>query len=315
MPTGSGIDTTNDPFLTHTLPVPGSAQARSQQSLGGADPASIRRRFKFGGKTPKELMYDAGFYPLTAFTVIAFLFSFIYHLVPLLAWLAVLAYFGAVVLVAPPHVGKARGVDWLPLFALMVAICSAVVLGALNFELHMHPYFKYAFHTSYANVLPSEGAAAHADAGKIVWSASARVDNTRSVGYKEGYHTYCVAPVMDDSDMSKIGFWAAGIDCCNARGLFWCDEAGSPLAYGAVPLVEPGLLSLDHDGYYTAIKMAEASFNVHSEKNPLLIRWVTDPVMVEYKSLYMGVGLYILGFATSCIITVLIVTYINLSTN
>lgn len=315
MPPASGVDTANDPFLTHTLPVPGSTGARSQQSLGGADPASLRRKFKFGGKTYKELMYDASFYPLSAFTVIAFLFSFAYHLVPVLAWLSVVAFLGTIVFVVPPHVSKARGVDWLPLFALMTAICSAVVLGALNFEFHMHPYYKYAFHTAYGNVLPSEGAAAHADAGKIVWSASARVDNTRSVGFKKGYHTYCVAPVMDDSDMSKVGFWAAGIDCCNARGFFWCDEAGYPLAYGAVPLVEPGLLSLNHDGYYTAIKMAEASFNIHAEKNPLLIRWVTDPVMVELRMLYMGAGLFVLGFAVAAIIAILLVVYINLNAN
>jgi hypothetical protein len=195
---------------------------------------------------------------------------------------------------------------------MLFAIVGGIVLGGLNFDHHMYPFYSYVFHTAYGNVLPSEGAAAHADAGKIIWAAGARVDHTRAVGYK-GLHTYCVAPVLDDSDMAKIGFWAAGFDCCGARGSFWCDEAGYPMAYGAVPLKEPQILGLDHSGFDKAIKLAEASFNIHPEKDTMLVKWVTNPVAVQWHMLYLGVGSYAFSLMVAIIASVLIAVYINFS--
>merc|ERR1719310_2251534 len=200
----------------------------------------------------------------------------------------------------------------MPTWNLLCAIVSGIVIGGLNFDHHMYPFFSYAFHTDYGNVLPSEGAAAHADAGKIIWAASARVDHTRAVGFK-AWHTYCVAPVLDDSDMSKIGFWAAGIDCCGARGSFWCDEAGYPMAYAAVPFKEPQVLNLgyDHSKFDKAIKLAEASFNIHAEKEPLLVRWVTNPVAFQWDMFYRGLGSYAMGCLVAIIVAVLTAAIIN----
>lgn len=244
------------------------------------------------------------------FAVISGLFSFTYHLVPELCYVVSLLAFGALVNVFPPHPSRAQFVDWMPTWSLLCAIVLGVVVGALNFDHYMYPFYSYAFHTPYSNVLPSEGAAAHADAGKIIWSASARVDHTRAVGYK-AYHTWCVAPVLDDSDMSKIGFWAAGIDCCGARGSFWCDEAGFEMAYGAVPLKEPRILGLDHSGFDKAIKLAEASFNIHAEKEPLLVKWVTNPVAYQWHVFYLGIGTYVLSCMIAVIFAVLVAAYIN----
>lgn len=255
-------------------------------------------------------MWDAGALPFMCFAVIAGLFSFTYHMAPVLSWIVALLAFGALVNVLPPHPGRAKFVDWVPTWSLIMAIVFGIVIGSLNFDWHMYPFFSYAFHTAYGNVLPSEGAAAHADAGKIIWAASARVDQTRAVGFK-GLHTYCVAPVLDDSDMSKIGFWAAGIDCCGARGSFWCDEAGWPMAYGAVPLKEAKILGLDHSGFQKAIKLAEASFNIHAEKEPLLVKWLTNPVAYQWHMFFMGMGVYIFSCMVGLIAAVLIAAFIN----
>jgi len=255
-------------------------------------------------------MTDAGPTPCVAFALIMGLFSFTYHLAPVLPWVVCLLSLGALVNVLPPYPARARFIDWMPTWCMVLAVVFGIVFGALNFDHHMYPFYSYAYHTEYANVLPSEGAAAHADAGKIIWSASARVDHTRAVGFK-GLHTYCVAPVLDDSDMSRIGFWAAGFDCCGARGSFWCDEAGHPMAYAAVPFKEPQILGLDHDGFRKAIKLAEASFNIHAEKEPLLVKWVTNPVQYEWQMLYLGVSTYVLCCMAALICAVLTAAFIN----
>jgi len=259
-------------------------------------------------------MWDAGPQSCIAFGIICGLFSFTYHIVPVLPWVAALLACGALVNVLPPYPSRAKSVDWVPTWCLLSAIVLGVVVGALNFDHFMYPFYSYSFHQAYGNVLPSEGAAAHADAGKIIWAASARVDHTRAVGYKS-YHTWCVAPVLDDSDMSKIGFWAAGIDCCGARGSFWCDEAGYETAYGAVPLKESQILGLDHSGFKKAIKLAEASFNIYAEKEPLLVKWVTNPVAYQWHVFYMGLGTYFLSVMVAVIMAVLVSAYINFNTD
>lgn len=303
-----GADTVNDPFLTHTLPGPGSTHSRAQQNFSQVP----RQRFKhrYSGKSHEELMWDAGALPLIAFAIITGLFSFTYHMAPVVSWVVALLSFGALVNVLPPYPNRAKSVDWMPTWNLLCAIVSGIVIGGLNFDHHMYPFFSYAFHTDYGNVLPSEGAAAHADAGKIIWAASARVDHTRAVGFK-AWHTYCVAPVLDDSDMSKIGFWAAGLDCCGARGSFWCDEAGYPMAYGAVPLKEPQIVGIDHSGFSKAIKLAEASFNIHAEKDPMLVKWLTNPVAYQWHMLYLGLAVYLMSCMVGGIFAVLVAVFIN----
>jgi len=259
-------------------------------------------------------MWDAGALPFMAFAVICGLFTFTYHMAPVLSWIVALLAFGALVNVLPPYPSRAKFVDWVPTWSLMCSIVFGVVIGGLNFDHHMYPFYSYAFHTSYSNVLPSEGAAAHADAGKIIWAASARIDQTKAVGFK-GVHTYCVAPVLDDSDMSKIGFWAAGLDCCGARGSFWCDEANKTTAFGAVPLKESMILGIDHEGFHKAIKLAEASFNIHAEKDPLLVRWLVNPVAYQWNMFYLGMGIYVMSVMVSLILSVLMAAYINFNSD
>ena len=75
---------------------------------------------------------------------------------------------------------------------------------------------------SYLNVLPSESAAAHADAGKLLFSLDTKVDTSKTVGYR-AKHVYCVAPIMDYAT-TVIQYWAVGVDCCQGRGQFACGD-------------------------------------------------------------------------------------------
>eukprot|EP00971_Amphidinium_carterae_P343899 6483951-Amphidinium_carterae.1 len=67
-----------------------------------------------------------------------------------------------------------------------------------------------------------------------------RLDIEHAVGYHAGSY-YCVAPVVSSSGASHtIEYMAAGIDCCEQRGTFTCDQA-------ADSSVRSGLAYLDSD--------------------------------------------------------------------
>lgn len=296
-------DPLNDPFLTHT-----HAQAPPQGSTMARAGTMVSKMYR--GKKRKELVYDASMPgPIVCITILA-LFSFCYHIAPEMVWLAVLFCGYAVFAVLPPNPNGALFIDWVPTYTVLFAILFATVVGILNFELYMHPFFQCVWYAEYSNVLPSEGVASHSDAGKIVWAASTKVDTTKSVGYRDKF-TYCVAPVVDESDMSKVGYWAAGYDCCSARGQFWCDDAGFPMAFGSVPFVEPVLLGNSHDGFHEAIKMAEAVYGIHADKSPMLVRWVEDPVYTEQMFMYAGGLMFAIAAGASMIGGVVMSVWMN----
>lgn len=178
-----------------------------------------------------------------------------------------------------------------------VACSSGTIAGLWNYYTHLLQYWSYEENRSYTNVLASEPAAAHADAGKIVFSNSARIDTTRAVGYKVGT-TYCVAPILDDQQLDRVEYWAVGVDCCGARGDFACDDSWDPHAKSGVSVVEgPPFLPSRHDYYLKAIATAAAAYGLTSSDSPLLIRWVADPQGAQDDAWRAGIGFLI---AASC---------------
>merc|ERR550537_821201 len=154
----------------------------------------------------------------------------------------------------------------------------------------MFPYYAYDENRSYSNVLPTEPAEAHADAGKIKFSHTARVDTTRAMGYKAG-SVYCVAPILDDTQLDRVEYWAAGIDCCPSRGDFNCDDAWNPKAKSGVVILDSNaLIPTKHDFYMKAAKEAEAAYQLSSAEEPLFVRWVADPQGIQDDYWRAGVG-------------------------
>merc|ERR1719265_981909 len=127
---------------------------------------------------------------------------------------------------------------WLFLGLLsLFAILFSVLCGQYNYWMHMFPYWSYDENRSYQNVLPTEPAEAHSDAGKIQFSHTARVDTSRAVGYKSGV-VYCVSPILDDTQLDRVEYWAAGTNCCPARGDFLCDDTWNPKAKSGVVVLD-----------------------------------------------------------------------------
>lgn len=199
---------------------------------------------------------------------------------------------------------------------LGVLSTAGIVVGACVgftcYQLQLsHFWFLNDGHV-YTNVLPSDPAAGYVDAGKLLFTEDSRVDTSKSLGYQDG-DTYCVAPIIDGSDTGDVEFWAAGVNCCAARGNFICDDAFEPDARGGAIIRSVSALSVDvRDKYALAVKQAEAAFEIASTADPLFVRWVQDPQLLQDDFWHVGCGIIIAGLGVylllQCIFVCLIAT-------
>lgn len=245
--------------------------------------------------------------PWLMFSIACGLFAFVYHHFAWIVWAVVMLWviLGFMFLILDAR--SRMGGSWFMLLAIM-CFCAAVngsIAGMYNYWTNMYPYWSYYEHSTYTNVLPSESAVSHSDAGKIVFSSTARVDTTRALGYKQGT-VYCVAPILDSREVGHVEYWAAGIDCCNSRGDFSCDDTWDPQAKSGLVLPtfiggSVGMSNTDigihgkwwkstRDRFIQAVKMAEATYELKSADNPLLVQWVSDPQRFTDNLWRHGVG-------------------------
>jgi hypothetical protein len=253
--------------------------------------------------------------PWTIFAIISCLFVFAYHHYYLACWLVVLAFLMLAVIFMVLDSRRKQGGSWFLFLGLLslFAIMFSSMFGTYNYWMHMFPYWSYDENRAYSNVLPTEPAEAHSDAGKIKFSHTARVDTTRAVGYKSG-SVYCVAPILDDTQLDRVEYWAAGVDCCPARGDFNCDDTWNPKARSGVVILDTSagdasvssgdtsvgfhLFKSKRDMYVQSVREAEANFGLTSADYPLFVRWVGDPQQIQDDYWRSGVGFLV---ATICI--------------
>merc|ERR1719252_176444 len=213
-------------------------------------------------RTPTLLFF---LLPWLMFVLVMMLFTYGYHHIPGLVWSTVclLSCFSLIFIFTTPGEG-AEGRSAVSLgFLCGFAIVLSTLAGLHNYGTNMEQYWMYEEAREYHNVLPSEPAAAHADAGKITFAEAARIDTTKAVGYKAA-STYCVAPILDPSSNNRVEFWAVGLDCCAPRGEFNCDDA--------------------------AKEGAEAANDLVSAMEPIFVRWVKDPAAVQASFFAAGTG-------------------------
>lgn len=243
--------------------------------------------------------------PWLMFVTLSVLWTFAYHHFYLLVWLVVLAWSCfAFVFMALDSRGRMGGSWFLFLGMLcLFSVVNASLCGGYNYWMHMFHYWSFDENRGYSNVLPSEPAEGKQDAGTIVFSNTARVDTTRAVGYRSGT-TYCVAPIMDDTQLDRVEYWAAGTNCCDARGDFTCDDTWNPKAKSGVVILDmvPGdayLASGDTSigvslwapalpYYKKAARQAEAHFALTSAEKAIFVRWVADTQVVQDEFWHAG---------------------------
>merc|ERR1719174_521024 len=232
------------------------------------------------------------FLPWLMFVLIGMLFTYGYHHIPGVVWSTVclLSCFALIFLFTPPGPSEQGRSGVVLGFLCGTAIVLGTLAGLHNYGTHMEQYWLYEEAREYHNVLPSEPAAAHADAGKITFAEAARIDTTKAVGYKAA-STYCVAPILDPSSSNRVEFWAVGLDCCAPRGEFNCDDAtkeGTEAAHGGLVVFDTGSIHRHYEYFSKAVKESEAANDLVSSAEPIFVRWVKDPESVQAS--FFGAG-------------------------
>lgn len=230
--------------------------------------------------------------PWIIFIMIVLSFSFAFHHYSVLVCTFAVAWATVSCVFLLLDFRERMGGQWFMFLGMMciIATVNSTLAGLYNYHTNMFHYWSYAESRAYTNVLPSEPSAAHADASKIVFASSARLDTTRAVGYK-ATTTYCVAPILDDAQLDRVEYWAAGLDCCPSRGDFACDDAWNPAARSAVVMLDAdGIFASQRDMFLKAVNQAKVSYHLVGSDEPLLVRWVLDPQQVQDDYWRGGIG-------------------------
>lgn len=181
---------------------------------------------------------------------------------------------------------------WLHIVLAWLAVFLGAVTGMNAGESYMSHFYAISFGQEYENVLASTPGAAYADAGKVFFASSSRVEPEKSIGFKDKM-VFCAAPVMDKNQKRKsVAFWAIGYDCCDARGNFKCGDAKH---HGGVRAPPDGLLVQDHVMFMKAVSQAAAVNNLEVDEDVILLHWVKDPDAEAVAKFFSALGADFIG--------------------
>jgi hypothetical protein len=245
------------------------------------------------------------FLPWLTFVLLCFLYAYVYHHFREVVWLASVGFIAlAAIFMSLSSRMDGRWYSFLGILTL-IAVVAGNIVGVYIYSQFFLQYWAYDMNRTYTNVLPSEPAAAHADAGIIQFAASARIDTTKAVGYKSG-QVYCVAPVMDETQTSRVEYWAAGDDCCKQRADFTCDSAADPSAQQGVVIFDANswFFQSRREYYELAVKQAEAAYDIVSAPDPIFIRWVSNGKEVQTEFAYYGKAFLVSAGAVYLLVSV-----------
>lgn len=261
------------------------ASASAEKPL---EPRPVPRR-----RTDFEVVTLGARVPFLFFVLIMGLFTYAYHLNPIVPWFVVAVCFDFAVIATwpPPSSMQPRTHwDWFPMVSCLFAVGMAVLCGLLNFatfEAWVHVNFLQEF----KDVVPTMNPASVSDAGILNFAAGTVLDVGSAAGYRVWPYDYCAAPIVDGEETSlnnPVTFWAVGIGCCSSRGEFTCDSADDKQAHKGIRL-ESHMLGyfMGHevkDNYEKAIRMAAAAYSIDAADAPVLVAWHQDPGTVASRS-------------------------------
>jgi len=235
--------------------------------------------------------------PFCAFVFILGLFTYAYHLTPLLPWLVVFLCvdFALIVTWPPREIGHtARNFwDFSPLFSWLFAVASAVGVGLLNYGV-IEAWVNTTFLREYRDVLPNTNPLAVSDAGILNFAKGTKLDTSSAAGYRFWLHNYCAAPVVGEDPMATpVGFWAVGVGCCASRGDFSCDSAGDESALAAMPLRPHNLGPEITERLNIAINMSAAANNLEINKERVFVAWQKDPHRAGKNAWWLATGIFL----------------------
>uniref|UniRef100_A0A0G4GA66 Uncharacterized protein n=1 Tax=Chromera velia CCMP2878 TaxID=1169474 RepID=A0A0G4GA66_9ALVE len=251
------------------------------------------------------------FFPFLVFSIVLILWVFAYHEAPFIVYMSIVA-LGILALVflvsgfmhqmqgggRRPAAGRVH--FYMALFIFLACVVGYIV-GEHIYTEYMEVYHGYVENQVYNNVVATDAAQYFSDAGKIHFNEAARVDTDKSVGFKQGGTMYCVAPVVQtgSTETNKVEFWAVGLNCCDKKGVFDCDDSHNAKAKGAVVVMGDEFLE-------KAVKKAEVAFSLVSSSEPVYVRWVNSPDDVVNAQYNQAVGHMLIAMAGYLIMSLLL---------
>eukprot|EP00927_Polykrikos_kofoidii_P030911 TRINITY_DN26591_c0_g1_i1.p1 TRINITY_DN26591_c0_g1~~TRINITY_DN26591_c0_g1_i1.p1 ORF type:complete len:392 (+),score=41.02 TRINITY_DN26591_c0_g1_i1:122-1177(+) len=240
---------------------------------------AVRGGLIFHGKSVATLVL----FPWLVYFLVAMTWMLALARIPTVAYVVALVGFmfsGLFILVSQR---TTRGSMYLYLGILgIVSTVFGAITGTCISDHHMQQYWSPVVRPKYANVEPASPAAAFRDGGRLNFVTGVRVDVQKSVGWKnlEDGKTYCVAPIVGDSQDNHVNVWAAGVNCCGHRGVFTCDDAGRSNNSGKpVGLIWQEASTFDRnraDNLRRAATQAVAAFGLSTMHPLVFVRWTFD---------------------------------------
>lgn len=240
--------------------------------------------------------------PPVWFVLLVGTFTYMYHTAPVLPWFFALLGLDVVLVSAWPVTVPARHWtrwEWLPMFAGLGAITLGILLGIPN-STTMEPWIHVSQLRRHSDVLPGWDPRLAADAGVLRFTAGAALDVGASAGFRAWPHTYCAAPVVDNTtgDGDPVGFFAVGVDCCDRRGGFVCDGAEDPDVRTAVRVSPHGLTDFwswqNAGANFRRAALMSAAANGKEVKEPVvLVIWTKDPDSLASTAWWTATGAFL----------------------
>jgi len=205
-----------------------------------------------------------------------------------------------------------RAGSWKVLAAkCILAVSLASYLGRYDRSKYLDDLSIYTKSALYKNVQPTSHPGAVKDAAWLQFSADARVDATKGVGFQSG-HRWCAAPIVGNlheaGSTMEVGFWAVGMDCCRPRGLFSCGDVWNLTKHtGLVVLEKSSLSSADFPKYKKAAKMGAEVYGFGIPADPTFVRWDVPTEQIEEEVLGSAVS-----FAFASIVTFVLLVPISM---
>jgi len=261
------------------------------------------QRTKSGGRTRGGAAFHAASLatlvvcPWVVFVVIASSFAYLYFMAKVLVWvitISCLALSAVFYVVSRGQNTQGPMYMYLAFLCFLATIVGAVV-GIYIFATFTGHWWILQTRPIHTNLLPTEPASAHSDAASLSFSLGSRLDSTKVFGYHDR-STYCVAPILDDTQEKDVQYWAAGIGCCKQRTDFFCDDALDVNAHAGVVIYQEEdlfwkgdqLLFTGYDNFVLAAKAAASAYGLNTPDKPIFVLWSKDPRDVEDKMWFTG---------------------------
>lgn len=268
-----------------------TGQTQNEEGLKQSSARMIAELTKPTRLSLERSMLVGVYVPTFFFAMVILLFTFAYHRCPVVPWIFLLLGAQGILIGGWPPIpdGHLPGGnmtrnrwDWFPLICGILSLFAAAGLGLLNTKI-MEPWLHAEYLNSYSNVQPNDPPEGYSDSGVLNFADGTWVDVDSAAGFRNWPHVYCAAPIVNVQDsVSKIGFWAVGLDCCHNRGGFSCGDAGEDKQAGIGLRIESHPVSAmwghsANENYLKAVKMAAAAYGLTVQEPLTLVVWSKDP--------------------------------------